>query len=198
MRCFIGIDIPSELEEKIVEIQKRFSRFDVKLTEKENFHINLIFLGEVDDKLASIKEIMDKIALNKFKISIRSAGVFPSPDVIKVIWLGIDADESLYKYHSELNNALKPLGYGDKRDFRTHLTLGRVKSGKDNEEIMKRINELKDVEIGEFQVNKIILHLLDLQQKTLKSLILSIIESIEFPFSSTTSFFNYYFLNICC
>ena len=152
---FIGIDIPLELKEKIAEITKRFSKFDIKLTEKDNLHINLIFLGKIDDKLASIKEIMDKIALNPFKISIRSLGVFPSLNNIKVVWLGVDGGEELKILHDGLNSALKPLGYGEERSYKPHLTLGRVRSMEDNEKIISLIKELGDIEIGKFEVNEI-------------------------------------------
>ncbi len=53
MRLFVGIKIDSGLEEKIVELQKKFQEFSkssaIKFVELGNFHLTLKFLGEIEE-----------------------------------------------------------------------------------------------------------------------------------------------------
>ena len=50
MRCFISIDIPKEIRDKIKKIQEQLPEFVGKKTEQENLHLTLKFLGEVDER----------------------------------------------------------------------------------------------------------------------------------------------------
>ncbi|MHA2105068.1 MAG: RNA 2',3'-cyclic phosphodiesterase [Candidatus Hodarchaeales archaeon] len=154
MRLFIGIEIPDQLKSKIVKIQKRFRDFDIKFVEKDNLHFCLKFLGEVpDQEVDNIKQIMSETSkkFEKFSIKIKGMGVFPSKTYIRVIWLGVENGKMLEAIASELNNSLKT-----KDRFTAHLTLGRVRSGRNREELVKLIESL-DSEIGEMEVDKICL-----------------------------------------
>jgi 2'-5' RNA ligase len=54
MRLFIAYDIPGELKERIVALQKRIGGGDarIKWVEPGNIHLTLKFLGEVEDRKA--------------------------------------------------------------------------------------------------------------------------------------------------
>ncbi|MFQ6020421.1 MAG: RNA 2',3'-cyclic phosphodiesterase [Candidatus Aenigmatarchaeota archaeon] len=156
MRLFISIEISDDLKRKIIKIQEKFKDFDIKFVEKDNLHFCLKFLGEVsDEKIDKIKEIIQETAekFEKFKINIKGIGVFPSKSYIRVVWLGVEDGKMLEAIASELNNSLENLGFKKDR-FVPHLTLGRVRSGRNREELVKII-EFLNPEIGEMEVNKI-------------------------------------------
>ncbi|MCD6476569.1 MAG: RNA 2',3'-cyclic phosphodiesterase [Candidatus Aenigmarchaeota archaeon] len=156
MRCFIGIDISDDLKEKIAKIQKRFSNFDIKLVEKENLHINLIFLGDIEnDKIDLIKKIMNKISLKPFKVNINGAGAFPSLDYIRVVWLNIEPKENIIEMYNLLKEGLKQLGFSEEKSYVPHLTIGRVKSNRNKDKLTSLIKEQSY--IGEMEISSIIL-----------------------------------------
>jgi 2'-5' RNA ligase len=64
MRAFIAIKCPDELKDGIIEFQKKIDNLGkVKTVERENVHMTLKFLGDVDDnKTDEIIRIPDSIA----------------------------------------------------------------------------------------------------------------------------------------
>lgn len=51
MRTFIAIDLPKELKEKIFTYARRLAGgINIKLVEKENLHLTLLFLGEMAEE----------------------------------------------------------------------------------------------------------------------------------------------------
>src|SRR3990170_3019008 len=105
MRCFIAIDIPEEIKAKIIKIQEKFKDFDIKFVEKDNFHFNLKFLGEIsEDSIGKINEKIKNVAKNiePFEMKIAGLGVFPSKTYIRVIWIGVKEGHQMLMALSEL------------------------------------------------------------------------------------------------
>ena len=163
MRIFISIDIPNEIKEKVIEIQKQLPEFKGKLTERENLHLTLKFLGEVDEeKIEEIKKRLKDIKLNKFETEINSIGFFynvkskfyPSKFII---WLHMSNCEELQK---KIDNQLFGLFEPEKR-FMGHLTIARIKTIKDKKKFLEEINKIKipsiKFEIKSFKLKKSIL-----------------------------------------
>ena len=64
----------------------------------------------------------------KHKITIGGLGTFPNIRRPRVIWIGIQVPETLKALHQELETATAKLGFPpEKRSFKPHLTIGRVK-----------------------------------------------------------------------
>ena len=59
--------------------------------------------------------------------------------------------------HDELDKEFVKLGFDKDRKFSTHLTIGRMKSAKGKNKVKSTIDEFSDVDIGEMEVDKIIL-----------------------------------------
>lgn len=139
MRLFIAIDIPSEIKEKIdvlVNDLIKKIKSPVKWVEKENFHVNLKFLDEVNkNNVEGIKKILSfqisnfQVQSNERQIGINNVLVFPNINQPRVIGLRIMFTENLMKLAQELNKNLEQLPYIKKefKPFRPHLTLGRIK-----------------------------------------------------------------------
>jgi 2'-5' RNA ligase len=159
MRCFIAIDIPEEIKDKISEIQNNFKDFDIKFVEKENFHFNLKFLGEVpDSSVEEIKNILENVIdkFEPFELDIKNLGIFPSLNYIRVIWIGIgEGHNILSTIANEIDNSLADIVPRENRKFEPHLTIGRVRSGRNREELVKIVNKLEKIEIGKMKVNEI-------------------------------------------
>jgi len=155
MRCFIAVDIPENLKEPLIEMQKQLSDTGnkLKLVSVENMHITLNFLGDVDHE-----EVIEKIGELKFKefeIRLKSLHTFPNKDFIRVIAVGTDPIGDLKDIYEQIT--LK-LGKSDSSSFTPHLTLARLKDMDERENIVKFINQHIDFESDSFKVSKVKLY----------------------------------------
>lgn len=132
-RIFIAIDInKNRALTRLVESYKLALKDEkIRWVEPANIHLTLAFLGESDeDQVSKAGEIMREAANNfeSFEITFNGTGVFRDIRQPRVIWLGIEAPQSLYDLREVICEALKEEGlYRDKKPFRPHLTLGRMK-----------------------------------------------------------------------
>jgi 2'-5' RNA ligase len=160
MRAFLGIPIAQDLVSKVVNIQKKFSDFDIKMVEKDNFHFNLKFFRHIEEqKLGKIKEIVANVCekFEKFDINMSGLGTFPSKTYIKVIWLGVkDGYNTMVSLSDMINQGLET-EFEKEKGFTPHLTIGRIRSGKNKEKLVKIRQELENIEIGTMNVDRIVL-----------------------------------------
>ena len=132
-RIFIAIDInKNRALTRLVESYKLALKDErIRWVEPANIHLTLAFLGESDeDQVSKAGEIMREAANNfeSFEITFNGTGVFRDIRQPRVIWLGIEAPQSLYDLREVICEALKEEGlYRDEKPFRPHLTLGRMK-----------------------------------------------------------------------
>jgi len=154
MRAFIAVDIPEDARKEIRKIQKELPEFRGKLTEKENLHLTLKFLGEIDEsKAGEVKKILKEVKEKRFKAEVDEIGFF-SEEVIRIVWLHLSGCENLQK---KIDEKLKNLFSKEKR-FMSHLTIARVKSVKDKKEFLKKLGKIKigkiAFEVSEFKLKK--------------------------------------------
>lgn len=81
MRAFIGIGMQTEIIEKIYEFQSMLREYTIegKWTNKENFHITLKFLGEIQPEFVSqIEETVKKATkgIKPFYLRFSEVGFF--------------------------------------------------------------------------------------------------------------------------
>ncbi len=149
IRAFVSIDIPRNVGDEIEKIQEAIPNFIGKKTKKENLHLTLKFLGEVDENLLEkIKESLSKIKFKKFKTEIDSIGFF-SQKFLRIIWLHMKNCDELQK---EVDKHLLEMFEKEKR-FMGHLTIARVKKVEDKDNFIKEIKNLKFPKLF-FEVNK--------------------------------------------
>jgi len=157
MRTFISIDFTGGVAEKIQEIQRQLPDFRGKLTEPENLHLTLKFLGDVDEgMLEKIKERLKQVKFRRFFVSIDDLGVI-SPKFVKIIGLHINDCTPL---HKEIDAALSGL-LPNETKFVSHVTIARVKGVENKEEFLKKLEEIKfkplHLEVGGFELKESIL-----------------------------------------
>lgn len=160
IRLFIAIPLPDNLKEEFhkrtikvvdeIDHSAKSSGFHkkIKVVEKENYHITLLFLGEIEgekaeEEIEKIKEVISKIKEKKFGIILTGVGGFPAYSP-RVVWVGIKEEDNTLKKLQGIHEILaKNLSYLTKQDFVPHITLGRVKFGKiDLSQFTKEFKEL--------------------------------------------------------
>jgi len=150
MRCFIAVDIPEDLREKIYKVLKEErERFpELKWVAMESLHITLKFLGSINpNKLEDIKNTLNEVAKRHapFKLKPDSLGTFPEKGNIRVLWLSLVDGKNIENLAKDVEDSLTLLGFPkEKRPFTPHLTLARA-----------RRNEKRKIFLEDFQVKKI-------------------------------------------
>lgn len=165
MRCFISIDVDRSLASRISEIQEEIKKLDVdaKFVEPENLHFTINFLGDVNENdINNINKSLDFLKREgEFKINVSGIGYFGGKNNIRTLWLGVrEGEDELIKLMKLVNDNVR---FGEKI-FSPHLTIGRVKSGKNKEELLRFINESKNVNIGEMHVKMVKLKMSNLSK----------------------------------
>ncbi len=158
MRAFIAVDISEEIRAKTSKIIREFQSLDinVKFVEPGNLHFTVKFLGEIkENQIDSMRERIKNAceALEPFKISLKGVSYFGKPNYIRTLFVG--TDEGRDEFVKMVNKIEKNLKSDREGKFSPHLTIGRVKSGKNKECMLKLIEKYSEVNIGEMKVNDV-------------------------------------------
>lgn len=152
MRCFISVDLNEDIKDYLFELQKRIKYAKIKWVAKKNLHLTIKFLGGLNkDKLNFVKEKLNGIKFNKFKVKLNNIGVFPDEKFIRIVWIGLNPEDKLKKLQQEVDGELLEM-FPDEQKFISHLTLGRVKIIKDKKKFIESLKDIK-VEKKEFEIN---------------------------------------------
>jgi 2'-5' RNA ligase len=134
IRAFIAIELPEAVKTEITRIQDQIkvkSRITVRWVRPLNIHLTLKFLGDIDiDQVEDITKAIEGASsgFGPFHLGINGLGVFPNPNRVQVIWVGLSGNlDKLDRLQRNIDNALDRLGFpADRRPFSPHLTLARV------------------------------------------------------------------------
>jgi len=140
MRVFIAVRVkPNNQVTKLLSFLSKLEK--VKVVEEKNLHINLKFLGEVDEnQVEVIKGVLEKVGVSSFKVDVRGVGFFPSKEFIKVVFAKAEA-RALFELNAFIEEELYSRGFmKETRGYVPHVTLARLKrklSSSEVEEIKK-------------------------------------------------------------
>ncbi len=154
----MAIPCPEGVRKGIIEMQNRIANLgNLKLVEPENIHLTLKFLGEVDEGM--IERISEKLDLlseaERFEISLKGLGVFPKPNYVRVIWIGVDRGaDRIVELHKRIDSELNPMGFPNEDNFNTHFTIARVKSI-DKKALSDVLNKNSNTEFGGWTADRI-------------------------------------------
>ncbi|MEW6087223.1 MAG: RNA 2',3'-cyclic phosphodiesterase [bacterium] len=162
-RIFIAINFPPDIKLKLAgfisRMRGKFS--NIRWVSDENLHLTLKFLGKTPEsdlnKLYSgcQNAVTESVP---FSFSCEGLGMFPSERSPRVVWLGIKkGEEELKSLVSKIENNLVNRGFPEeKRDYKPHLTLGRVKT-EDNsfKNLWEDLTPCRNFKTGEIFTDKI-------------------------------------------
>jgi len=155
VRLFVACEVPDEVKEAIglvIDDLRRRSGTAVRWIRPEGVHVPLKFLGEVPvKKLPAIKLAVQEAVVghSPFDLEFSNIGTFGGREGLRIMWVGIAGDvlrlEALVR---SVNAALAVVGFEpERRPFRPHLTLGRVR-----DEIPTRQRAEIEVAVGKMDV----------------------------------------------
>jgi 2'-5' RNA ligase len=170
IRAFIAFELPPVIISLLQKVQQELKllKLRARWVRPENIHLTLKFLGDLDpDDIDKIGAAMTgaTIEFSPITMSVRGIGVFPGIKRPRVIWLGLGGDiRSLLALQGRLEEKLAGVGFPkDKRSFKAHLTLGRIKQSANPAVIRQMISEYASLSSDEFTCNQVILFKSDLK-----------------------------------
>ncbi len=161
LRVFIALPLEEKIEE-IEEILQDMRRIEgVKWVKKENFHITLRFLGNVEEeKVKDISQCLGKVLpYPPFYLTLQGIGGFPSIHSPRVIWLGCEEGrEKVEEIKKRLDEELLKIDFPlEERTFHPHLTLGRVKRKGKRFPLEEKAKKWGGKRIGPIKMEKLVL-----------------------------------------
>ena len=154
IRSFLAFDIDDQrILRRLAEAQAMLanSGADLKRVKPENIHMTVRFLGDIQPPMVdAIHEEMKQISFTPFTVELIGFGAFPKPNYPRVVWAGIRKGASELKdVFEQLEPRLRGLGFKpDTKGFSPHLTIARVRTGRNKAGLAETIHELEDYEFG--------------------------------------------------
>jgi len=167
MRCFVAIDLPGDVRSALDAAQARLRaaapRADVRWVAPAGLHLTLKFLGEVtDERRDAVRAALEGVARGTVPIGLACAGlgVFPGPARPRVVWAGVTAGlRELGALAAAVERALEPLGFlPERRPFRGHATLGRVRSPRSVGALMRALEGGPGTVFGSWTASDVVLY----------------------------------------
>jgi 2'-5' RNA ligase len=162
IRAFIAFDLPDDVLETISEIQKQLQKKGLKLRWVSvcNIHLTVKFIGDLPaDRIDRVAHIMSESAERFSPITIHASGmgVFPGLRRPNVLWMGIRGEmDLLICFQKTLDENLERIGIrAEKRPFRGHLTIGRVKGDPDMELLKESLRLFDDFQTRPFTIKEV-------------------------------------------
>jgi len=170
IRAFIAFELPDSIKSLLEQVQQELKalRLTARWVRPQNIHLTLKFLGNIDSgDIESIGQAMADAAGDcaPFTLTVGGIGFFPGIKRPRVIWVGLGgATDALRNFQRNLANRLATIGFpSEKRPFKAHLTLGRIRQAVNPNILGQTIQDYSVLGNLKFSVDRIILFQSDLK-----------------------------------
>jgi 2'-5' RNA ligase len=164
VRTFIAIELPQEVREYLESRQTDLASAggDVKWVRTDDIHLTLVFLGNVPvEEIAAVAAAVREAAagMGPIRLQAGGAGCFPPRGRPRVVWIGIEEPTgALARLQGAVAGATarfaeKP----ERREYKAHLTVGRVRGGHGAEELSEAVAALADAKGPEFEAAEVVI-----------------------------------------
>jgi RNA 2',3'-cyclic 3'-phosphodiesterase len=163
-RTFIGIpvEVPDPLADVMSQLQKLFVDERIRWVPLNQMHITLRFLGDISTSDISTVSARLKTAYRReapITIFFRGLGTFGHRSDLSVLWAGIDGEEHIVRLRKTTDHCLAPIFPDvERRAFRPHLTLARMKNLKQPRVFRSVVECHHDKEFGTSVLSRIIFY----------------------------------------
>jgi 2'-5' RNA ligase len=167
MRCFVALELPGDVRAALEAVQARLRaaapRASVRWVAPAGMHLTLKFLGGItEEQRDAVRFAMERVtrAIAPIDLACAGLGVFPGPARPRVVWAGIAAGlRELGVLAAAMEHGLEPLGFrAERRPFRGHATLGRVRSARGIGPLVQTLDEAGRTEFGRWTASEIVLY----------------------------------------
>lgn len=159
-RTFVGVPVKPGPGLLVLcnELMASLSGERISWVAPELYHVTLRFIG--DTSISAVEDIRmalkNKLLLPKaVELDLKGIGSFGSRKRPRIIWLGFKEVELFTNLKRQVDQALESCGIKqDEHPYNPHLTLGRVRSLKDQDAYYKCLNRLKGTDLEPVLVDR--------------------------------------------
>lgn len=162
IRTFVAVELSEAIKEQIGQVQQKLKQElgDLKWVSRNNFHLTLKFLGDVESRqIPKMAEGLTQALqeMERFSLGFAGVGGFPRTVEPRVIWIGIDEGrEQLIRLQQVVDEALRVQGFPpETKRYSPHLTLARTREDSDLRQVGERLERIFVPAIGRDQVEAI-------------------------------------------
>lgn len=154
IRSFIAFDMNNDaVLKRLVDLQNLLLKTgaDLKMVEPQNIHMTIRFLGDIQPIMVErVFDEMKSVKFVPFDVRVHGLGAFPNVHYSRVLWAGItEGADQLKSVFTQLEPRLRRLGFSpDSKGFSPHLTIARVKSGRNKAQLAEFIVKNSDYDFG--------------------------------------------------
>jgi 2'-5' RNA ligase len=126
IRLFTALPISPDCVESMSLMRRSLP--GVRWIDRENLHLTLQFIGEVDHShYRQIVDALDSCSTRSFNFDIRGGGFFGTSSRPRVLWAGVEDCPQLLELNRWLRSCLDPLVELEQRKYKPHISLARLK-----------------------------------------------------------------------
>lgn len=131
LRLFAGLSVPILLRQRLTTLQGGIE--GARWTERENFHITLTFIGDVDEITAEgVDEALQSVKVEPFRLALKGADIFDKAGVPSVLWMGVSQSGHLHRLKEKIDRALYTARLPfENRKYVPHVTLAYLKNAEE-------------------------------------------------------------------
>jgi 2'-5' RNA ligase len=163
-RTFIAVKIETgeKLKDLISTLASGMKDDSIRWVNTDHMHITLAFLGDTAD--GTVKRVISMLESSclgfgevNFKIS--GLGVFRNIGDPRVIWAGIESDDKFENLFKIIKEGLGSIEITiEERQFKPHLTLGRVKRLNNKSTLERMIGQFSETTFQEVSVSEVVFY----------------------------------------
>ncbi|EMA55331.1 MULTISPECIES: RNA 2',3'-cyclic phosphodiesterase [Halococcus] len=161
MRLFVSVDLDG-LAAEIAAVQEAVADASgVRLTDPENVHVTLKFLGEVEEErvpalTTELAAAIDESGVGPFVAAFGGLGAFPSEEYIRVLWVGVhEGGDELARLHEAIEDRTVEMGFDPAdHEFTPHATIARMDHAGGKERVQRALRET-DPTVGTLDVREV-------------------------------------------
>ncbi len=165
-RAFICIEVPDSVIKEVARVQGILGKkvFTGKMTELENLHLTLKFLGEINDvKLDEVRRKLSEIKIKGFDARVSEIGAFSHRGNPRIVWVKIGGG-GIFELQEKIDKLMVMAGFKKEERFMSHMTIARVGYVKDKKDFIRYVRNIGIKEIN-FKVDKFKLMKSELNEK---------------------------------
>jgi 2'-5' RNA ligase len=155
VRTFLALPLAEGIVAGLLEARRELmdAGGHVRWVSGQNLHLTVKFLGAVEDRdLSEVCRLAEQAAsqVEPFKFVVKGLSAVPPAGQMRMVWCGVEEPTGRLARLAELaEQAYVGMGFkGENRRFRPHLTLGRVKTGRNVAQLREAVARFAHTDFG--------------------------------------------------
>lgn len=163
-RTFIAIKIIPDIQflQLYSTLKESLKEDAIKWVRHNNFHLTLRFWGDTTQKqIEKIKLALEELAVQfqPFQFKLKGIGYFKNKGKPRILFANIEESPTLKQLANGINQQGVKYGFEkETREFKPHLTVGRIKFVKKRNDFYSLIQRFEKTEIQTVKVSEIIFY----------------------------------------